>query len=78
MITHCFVWHEGEAAKGSSEIGTSLQKFAKWVHSQKVNTLNFFSDCCGGQNSNWMVIIALHEAFLEFGFERFGISFSSF
>lgn len=75
MVTHCFVWHEGEAQKGSSEIATCLQTYTRWVKSQDVDILSLFSDRCGGQNSNRMVVIALHEAFLKHGFQRLEMNF---
>ena len=62
MKTHCFVWHEGEAGKGSSEIGTCLTKYIRQVEAKKVN---LFSDRCGGQNNNRMVAIALHDEFIR-------------
>ena len=74
MITHCFVWHEGEAGKGSAENGSCV-KFVWWVLSQDVDELNLFSDRCGGQNSNRMVIIALHEMFLKLGLVTLGMNF---
>ena len=64
METQCFIWHEGEAQKGASEIGTCLQKY---IEHNKENVIHLFSDRSGGQNSNRMVIIALHEIFLQLG-----------
>ena len=46
MHTFCYVWHEGEAKKGSCEVGTCLQQFIREVHASKVN---LFADQCGGQ-----------------------------
>lgn len=63
METHCFLWHEGEAEKGSCEIGTSLQKYVKAKAERGCNIIHFFSDRCGGQNNNRMVIIAAAESF---------------
>ena len=72
MMTECFVWHEGEAAKGSSEIGTCLQMF---LRRKKVDTVHFFSDRCGGQNMNRMVMVALHEIFMQTNLKTLSMNF---
>jgi len=72
METHCYVWHEGEAAKGSSEVATCLQQFLQ--QTQETN-VNLFSDRCGGQNSNRMVIIAIHDVFYRSQLEELTMNF---
>ena len=75
MKTLCYVWHEGEAKKGSAEIGSSLQDFLKWAVNEGAKIVNLFADRCGGQNSNRMVIAALHEMFLLLGLDYLGMNF---
>ena len=75
MLTLCYVWHEGEANKGSAEIGSSLQDFLKWAVKKGAKIVNLFADRCGGQNSNRMVILALHEMFLTLGLDHLGMNF---
>lgn len=57
----CFFWHEGEAKRGASEIGTCLLKFLK-KQSDIANSddleLVLYSDNCGGQGKNKFIITA--------------------
>ena len=75
MITTCYVWHEGEANKGSAEIGSCLQDFVAEAEGKGAKVMNLFADRCGGQNSNRMVIIALHEMFLKLDLDHLGMNF---
>ena len=45
------------------------------MRSQDVDILNLFSDRCGGQNSNRMVMIVMHKMFLIQELERLGMNF---
>lgn len=53
----CFVWHEGEGNRGSSEIASWVLKFIE----SKTNNVNedvqfvFYSDNCRGQQKNKFV-----------------------
>ena len=51
----CYMWHEGETEKGSSEIATALQQYTDQAVKAEKNILHFFADRCGGQNNNRMV-----------------------
>lgn len=57
-----FMWHEGEASRGSHEIGSCLLKYVQQLP-PSVKHLIAFSDNCGGQNKNqyiarfWMYIV---------------------
>ena len=72
METFCYVWHEGEAAKGSCEVGSCLQKYLGQTDATKVN---LFSDRCGGQNSNRPTIVAIHDAFYKSKIEELTMNF---
>lgn len=56
------MWHEGEASRGSNEMGSCLLKYAEQLP-PSVKHLIAFSDNCGGQNKNkfiarfWMYIV---------------------
>lgn len=55
---HCYVWVEGEAGRGSQEVGSCLVKhFKETVHSAKKVIL--WSDSCGGQNRNIKIVLIL-------------------
>lgn len=61
-LSYMFMWHEGEASRGSNEIGSCLLKYAEQLP-PSVKHLIAFSDNCGGQNKNqfiarfWMYIV---------------------
>lgn len=46
---HCFMWHEGEGGRGSSEISTCVYNYLHSL-SPEVNHVIMYSDTCGGQN----------------------------
>lgn len=48
----CFMWHEGIAKRGASEIGSSLLLFVKQAVDEGIKEFSFFSDNCAGQNRN--------------------------
>ena len=75
MKTSCFIWHEGEAEKGSCEISTALQQYLRKAKSDGKKKIHLFADRCGGQNNNRMVIIALHEMFKKETFEELTLNF---
>ena len=75
MDTSCFLWHEGEADKGSCESAFALQQYLPSFKKQGKNVCHLFVDRCGGQNNNRMVVIALHEAFLKHGFDEITFNF---
>lgn len=58
-----FMWHEGEASRGSQEIGSCLVKYVQQLP-PSVEHLIAFSDNAGGQNKNkniikfWMFLVA--------------------
>ncbi|KAL2086584.1 hypothetical protein ACEWY4_017643 [Coilia grayii] len=47
----CYMWHEGEGCRGSSEISTCVYKYLKEL-SPHVKHVVLYSDTCGGQNRN--------------------------
>lgn len=47
----CYMWHEGEGGRGSSEISTYVYKYLKEL-SPHVKHAVLYSDTCGGQNRN--------------------------
>ncbi|ELU13042.1 hypothetical protein CAPTEDRAFT_203816 [Capitella teleta] len=47
----CYMWHEGERSKGSSEIASCLERYMASLPST-VNHITFYSDTAGGQNRN--------------------------
>lgn len=58
-IGHCYVWVEGEAGRGSQEVGSCISKYIKNKLKPKVEHLVLWSDCCGGQNRNIKIILML-------------------
>ena len=59
-IGNMYMWHEGEAAKGSQEVLSCLLKYIECLPST-VTHIDAFSDNCGGQNKNivkfWTYIV---------------------
>ena len=48
---NCFMWHEGAAGRGSSEIATCMHRYLKSLPDQ-VKRVIFISDTCSGQKRN--------------------------
>ncbi|KAJ8411115.1 hypothetical protein AAFF_G00181500 [Aldrovandia affinis] len=48
---HCFMWHEGEGGRGSSEISTGVLKHLCNLSPEVTRVILYF-DTCGGQNRN--------------------------
>lgn len=67
--TYCFLWHEGIAGRGANEVGSCVYKYIVEDIIAKVETLNLYSDTCGGQNKNThiaaMYIVALQNSSLK-------------
>lgn len=49
---YCYVWVEGEASRGSQEVGSCILKHIQTYISPSVKHLVLWSDSCGGQNRN--------------------------
>lgn len=47
----CYVWHEGEAKRGSAEMASCLFHYMEHLH-ESVKHISLYSDTCGGQNRN--------------------------
>ena len=75
METSCYIWNEEQAEKRSCEIATCCRMFLATKRNQGCTKLHLFSDRCNGQNSNRMVLIALHHTFLEFKYDMVTLSF---
>ena len=75
MDTFCFLWHEGEAKKGSCEVASCLFQFLKKLHLDGIKEVHLFSDRCVGQNSNCMVLIMLSFAFKAFSFRELTMNY---
>lgn len=52
--TYCYVWHEGEGGRGSSEISSCVLDFIQKKCQNNVDDIEFifYSDNCGGQQKN--------------------------
>ena len=46
MDIFCFLWHEGEAKKGSCEVASCLFQFLKKLHLDGIKEVHLFSDRC--------------------------------
>jgi len=61
----CYMWHEGTAGRGSSDIASCMLKFLE-DQPETTKKVVLFSDTCGGQNRNkffcTMVLYALHNS----------------
>ena len=49
---HCYVWHEGQSKRGSSEISTCVYNALNFYDTKGIETVYLFSDGCAGQNKN--------------------------
>lgn len=56
---YCNVWVEGDAGRGSQEVGSCLVRFIKNHLDKDVEDLVLWSDSCGGQNRNIKIVTML-------------------
>lgn len=63
-ITHCYMWHEGEANRGANEIASCLFRHCLDELPESVKHVRFFSDSCTGQNKN-SIVAAMFLALLQ-------------
>lgn len=56
---YCYVWVEGEAGRGSQEVGSCLLKHTFENLKPNVKKLILWSDSCGGQNRNIKLVLIL-------------------
>ena len=57
---YMYVWHEGTASQGSSEIGSCILKHIQVTKPTETHLITF-SDSCGGQNRNiYLLALWLH------------------
>lgn len=65
--TNCFVWHEGEGARGVNEIGSCVLMYLESLNEKASNDFDivFYSDnCCGQQKNKFMLAMyqyAIHK-----------------
>lgn len=62
--TYNYMWHEGEASRGATEIASCLFVHIMDQIPEGVKHLYLFSDCCSGQNRN-SVVAAMLLAVIE-------------
>lgn len=73
---NCFVWHEAESKRGSSEISTAVYLFLQENDKSGIQTVNLFCDGCAGQAKNTIMVsmllyfiaksVYIDEVFLRF------------
>lgn len=56
--SHNFMWHEGIAGRGANQIGSALVTYILSLPST-VKNVTLYSDTCGGQNKNTIIMVAL-------------------
>ena len=56
---YMYVWHEGTASRGSSEIGSCILKHIQITNPSETHLITF-SDSCGGQNHIYLLALWLH------------------
>lgn len=64
-LTHCYMWSEVEGHRGANEIASCLLQHIQQEIPVGVVKLKLFSDCCGGQNRNSIIITAMFAALQE-------------
>lgn len=64
---YSYVWNETIGKKGSSEISSAVFLFIKQKYEEGFRIFNFFSDCCGGQNRNRIIMSMYSHACKIFG-----------
>ena len=75
MVTRCYIWDESQAKKGSCEVSSIVFKFLKEMHLAGKKVIHFFSDRCGGQNNNRMVLVMLSLAPNIFHFDEITMNY---
>ena len=55
----CYTWNERECNRGTNDIASSVCMWLKERESEGAKHVVFYSDCCGGQNRNRIMITAI-------------------
>lgn len=74
MDTHAYMWDETEANKGACEVASMVFDYLKELP-DVVHTVHLFSDRCGGQNNNRMMLVMLSFALNCFKFKEITINY---
>ena len=62
-----YMWHEGQASRGSQEIGSCLMKYLKQKVAENKKVFFAYSDACGGQNRNINIALFWSYAVTKLG-----------
>ncbi|KAL7636965.1 UNVERIFIED_CONTAM: hypothetical protein RMT77_012723 [Armadillidium vulgare] len=73
-FVNCYVWHEGQANRGSVEITSCVWRYLEQLHHERGNESSiedkseviFYSDNCAGQNKNKNIVTMYRKAILTF------------
>jgi hypothetical protein len=68
-----FMWHEGSASRGASEIGTCIYNYVKAA--ERAKSVVGFCDSCGGQNRNFKIATLMSHCVSELPIDSFTIHF---
>lgn len=75
MDTSCYLWNESDANKGSCEVASCLLMYLTAKKQQGQYSTILFSDICGGQNCNRMVVVMLSHALRKLDLEELTLNF---
>ena len=70
-----YMWHEGCASRGASEIGTCLWMFVRNSVQKGVNHITAFCDSCGGQNRNFKIATLMSHCVNSLPLESFTVHY---
>ena len=68
-----FMWHEGLASRGASEIGSCIWKFVCDKVQEGATNITAFCDSCGGQNRNFKIASLLCHCVTTLPVESFTV-----
>ena len=70
-----YMWHEGCASRGASEIGSCLWKFVNEGIQQGATNITAFCDSCGGQNRNFKIATFMCHCVSSLPLESFTVHY---
>lgn len=70
-----YMWHEGCASRGASEIGSCLWKFVNEGIQQGATNITAFCDSCGGQNRNFKIATLMCHCVSSLPLESFTVHY---
>ena len=66
----CYMWHEGVSKRGANNVASCVWKYINDMSEQSKTEFHFFTDNCGGQNKNKLIVSMYFHAVRTLNVQR--------